>query len=369
MKNNQRNGQRGQQRGGFNQRTHYQGGGSDFRGGSNEQGRYMQNRDQDRVSGNFGGGSYGDRDESSSWNNERGGRGERNRSYGEMSGRFNNDDDRSFGRGGSSRSYGEESGWGGSMSGGGGYGGFGNRSDYWSGSHVDYPGLYNRDSRPYEGRQTQGATEYGRWAEEDEDQNFALGDRYGRESEWTRNRGSYGQQDQQSQGWGRSSSGGGGQGMWGRGGPGEGTSGERRGEWENQNSGSSYAGGHSGLWGQSGQGETSRFRAPKGYTRSDERIREEVCDTLGRNGRVDPSEIEVQVKDGEVTLSGTIDRLQNKHQIETMVHSVSGVKDVTNNIRIKRESSESNRQESENGNTSRQKSQNVGTQNQSMRHS
>jgi len=238
------------------------------------------------------------------------------------------------------------------------YEGFGNRSPYWSSSHVDYPGLRSRDEGGWDRQGTQGVTEYGRWEEGDDNENFGLGDEYRGNSEWNRNRGSYRDGEMR-----RAS--GGGSGMWGRGGPGEGTSGENRGtigrygqsdtdRWQSQGE-------------QGSQGQRSRFRAPKGYTRSDERIREEICDTLGRNGRVDPSDVEVQVRDGEVTLTGTIDRLNNKHQIETMVHNVSGVKDVTNNIRIKREGSES-RLDGENGSASRQRSP-QGTTGAAVRHS
>jgi hypothetical protein len=48
-----------------------------------------------------------------------------------------------------------------------------------------------------------------------------------------------------------------------------------------------------------------RGRGPKGYRRSDDRIREDVCERLTRDDRVDASNIEVTVKDGAVTLSGT----------------------------------------------------------------
>ncbi|HEX2494143.1 MAG TPA: BON domain-containing protein, partial [Steroidobacter sp.] len=47
-----------------------------------------------------------------------------------------------------------------------------------------------------------------------------------------------------------------------------------------------------------------RGKGPRGYRRSDERIREDVCDVLTDDPRVDASSIEVTVKDCEVTLSG-----------------------------------------------------------------
>jgi len=50
---------------------------------------------------------------------------------------------------------------------------------------------------------------------------------------------------------------------------------------------------------------------------------------------LDAGEIEVQVKNGEVTLSGTVsDRLAKRHA-EDMIERVSGVRDVQNNIRVK----------------------------------
>lgn len=43
---------------------------------------------------------------------------------------------------------------------------------------------------------------------------------------------------------------------------------------------------------------------PKGYTRSDERLAEEICERLTDHPRIDASEIDVQVSRGEVTLTG-----------------------------------------------------------------
>lgn len=86
--------------------------------------------------------------------------------------------------------------------------------------------------------------------------------------------------------------------------------------------------------GASGQ-ETHRGKGPKGYRRSDDRIREDVCDCLTDDPLLDAGEIEVQVKDGEVTLSGNVsDRLAKRHA-EDMIERVIGVRDVQNNIRVK----------------------------------
>lgn len=76
-------------------------------------------------------------------------------------------------------------------------------------------------------------------------------------------------------------------------------------------------------------------RGPKGYRRSDERIREDVCDRLADDSRVDATEIEVMVKDGEVTLAGTVCTRDEKRRGEDLAETISGVRDVHNNLRVK----------------------------------
>lgn len=74
-------------------------------------------------------------------------------------------------------------------------------------------------------------------------------------------------------------------------------------------------------------------KGPKGYTRSDERIREDVCDRLSIDDEVDASDITVTVKGGEVTLEGTVPDRRSKHRAEDIADSVSGVSDVHNSLR------------------------------------
>jgi hypothetical protein len=74
--------------------------------------------------------------------------------------------------------------------------------------------------------------------------------------------------------------------------------------------------------------------SPRGYQRSDERIFEEVCERMSQHGRLDASNIQVEVKDGEVILSGEVDNRQSKRIAEDVAESVSGVSEVNNQIRV-----------------------------------
>jgi len=86
--------------------------------------------------------------------------------------------------------------------------------------------------------------------------------------------------------------------------------------------------------GQPGRG---RFygRTPQGYTRSDERIREDVCDRLS-HGHIDPSELSVKVEAGVVTLEGFANNRADKFHAEEVADGVLGVKDVDNRIRVRK---------------------------------
>ncbi len=79
-----------------------------------------------------------------------------------------------------------------------------------------------------------------------------------------------------------------------------------------------------------------RGKGPKGYTRSDERIREDVCDELTDDPDLDAGEIEVKVSQGEVTLSGYVDERWAKRHAEDLADRVRGVEEVHNHIRLAR---------------------------------
>lgn len=78
-------------------------------------------------------------------------------------------------------------------------------------------------------------------------------------------------------------------------------------------------------------------KGPKGYTRSDERIREEVCEAILQQGRIDASDVEVFVETGVVRFEGTVDRRFDKVGLEHLADRVHGVVDVQNHIRLRRD--------------------------------
>ncbi len=77
-----------------------------------------------------------------------------------------------------------------------------------------------------------------------------------------------------------------------------------------------------------------RGRGPKGYTRSDDRIKEDVNDRLTDDHALDASDIEVDVNNGEIVLSGTVDSRFEKRRAEDVAESVSGVRNVENRLRV-----------------------------------
>jgi hypothetical protein len=88
-------------------------------------------------------------------------------------------------------------------------------------------------------------------------------------------------------------------------------------------------------WG-GGFGISYAGRGPKGYRRSDERIKEDVSDRLEQHHQIDATEVEVSVVGGTVTLSGTVPDRQMKRLTEDVVEGCPGVREVINQLRIAR---------------------------------
>ena len=90
------------------------------------------------------------------------------------------------------------------------------------------------------------------------------------------------------------------------------------------------------------QGQSHRGRGPKGYQRSDERLREDICERLTDANDIDASDISVEVSGAEVTLSGSVADRRMKRAAEDLIEECSGVKQVHNALRIDAERDRSN---------------------------
>jgi osmotically-inducible protein OsmY len=90
-------------------------------------------------------------------------------------------------------------------------------------------------------------------------------------------------------------------------------------------------------------------RGPANYTRSDDRIREDVNDNLTDDWGVDAGNITVKVSNGEVTLEGTVSTRLQKRRAEDCAEEVSGVKNVQNNLRVQARSAWDRTEDTESG--------------------
>lgn len=75
-------------------------------------------------------------------------------------------------------------------------------------------------------------------------------------------------------------------------------------------------------------------RGPKNYTRSDERMRELICEGLIQDWSIDAGDVNVEVQNGRVILEGTVPHRQMRHAIEDVVDRCWGVQDIENHIRV-----------------------------------
>ena len=84
-------------------------------------------------------------------------------------------------------------------------------------------------------------------------------------------------------------------------------------------------------------GHPHRNKGPKGWQRADDAIREDACEALAYRQDLDASDIEVEVKGGEVTLNGTVRDRGQKRLAESLVENVRGVYDVHNRLTIRKD--------------------------------
>ena len=74
---------------------------------------------------------------------------------------------------------------------------------------------------------------------------------------------------------------------------------------------------------------------PRGLRRSDEQIMDEIESLLDQQGQVDASAIQVDVKDGIVTLSGNVGSSLEMRRVEGIVQNVLGVSDINNELTLR----------------------------------
>ena len=85
-----------------------------------------------------------------------------------------------------------------------------------------------------------------------------------------------------------------------------------------------------------------RGKGPKNYRRSDERIRDDVNDQLTDEWNIDATDIEVNVLNGEVILSGYVSEHFQKRRAAEVAENVLGVTHVENRIRVGTETPKDN---------------------------
>jgi hypothetical protein len=81
-------------------------------------------------------------------------------------------------------------------------------------------------------------------------------------------------------------------------------------------------------------GEDYSGLGPRNYLRSDERIKEDICDELSADPECNAEDVEIEVKEGVVNLSGTMPSRKMKHRAEDIADAARGVKDIDNRIRV-----------------------------------
>lgn len=74
---------------------------------------------------------------------------------------------------------------------------------------------------------------------------------------------------------------------------------------------------------------------PRNYSRSDDRIREDLNERLTEADDLDASDLTVEVSNGVATLTGSVDHRWMKHRAEDLADACIGVSDVRNQIQVR----------------------------------
>jgi osmotically-inducible protein OsmY len=275
---------------------------SDYRSGSNRNVNYMPDNDDNRNQYGSGGSQYG----SGGSQYGSGGSNQRNEGY---SGNWNQQNRQA----GSSRNYGPSYGW-----------GYGQQNQDWQDSNYGgySPNYQNRDDEWNRSNRGSSTNQGSNW-----------GSSYGTSGNTNREYDEYGGRYRNS-GMGGSNQGS----NYGRYNDGDRNRGNDRDWWDRtKDEVSSWFGDDSAERRREMDKRRSgehKGKGPRGYQRSTDRIKEDVCDRLAEDDYVDASDIDIKVEDNEVILTGTVNSRAEKRRAEDLIESISGVKNVENRIKV-----------------------------------
>ncbi|MFU8814678.1 MAG: BON domain-containing protein [Pseudomonadales bacterium] len=83
-----------------------------------------------------------------------------------------------------------------------------------------------------------------------------------------------------------------------------------------------------------GGGGKYRGVGPKGYKRSPEQLKERIAERLAEHDQINASEIEIEIDDDEVTLTGRVPSRRQKRLAEDCAESLLGIRDVHNRLTV-----------------------------------
>lgn len=75
-------------------------------------------------------------------------------------------------------------------------------------------------------------------------------------------------------------------------------------------------------------------KGPRNWKKSDETLREEVCEALYESGFLDASDIDVKVEGGLVFLRGSVESRTAKREAERCAEEVNGIHDIQNELKV-----------------------------------
>lgn len=89
-------------------------------------------------------------------------------------------------------------------------------------------------------------------------------------------------------------------------------------------------------YGPQGYGRDDSFTGygPRGAQRSDDQVREDVIRALTDHPRIDAREIEVRVRNGEITLEGQVPHREMKSEAYRLIDRIPGVQQVFDTVRV-----------------------------------